>query len=330
VNGPGSATSEVVVFATDDIDEVGARPGLGSYEEPIEPLHGWHYDRLELASLHCKASGHETANRGAGQYSCDEPATTKGDIMAKNSRIGWTHHTMNWWMGCNKVTRECKHCYIGTVMKRGGRVPFGGPMRTVDWSHPAKWNARAGASGVRERVFTCSLSDFFHPGADAWRPGAWNIMKACTNLDWLVLTKRPELVAERLPADWGTGYPNVWLGVTCGCSDSLYRLPILRELPAVVKFVSAEPLLERMDFRPHLSWIDWIITGCEQAAKEKRTMMDIDWVRDIDQQCKEAGKLHFFKQAYVEERGVPCETPLLDGKVVQEVPEGRFPLEVIE
>jgi protein gp37 len=54
--------------------------------------------------------------------------------------------------------------------------------------------------------------------------------------------------------------------------------------------------------------------------------MDIDWVRDIDRQCKEAGKLHFFKQAYLDEKGVPCEEPLLDGVVVQEVPKGRVPL----
>ncbi|MCE9560822.1 MAG: phage Gp37/Gp68 family protein [Planctomycetes bacterium] len=249
--------------------------------------------------------------------------------MGKNSKIGWTHHTMNFWQGCNKVSRECKFCYIEAIMKRGGRVPFGGPIRRVDWSDPAKWNRQAGASRVRERVFTCSLSDFFHPGADEWRPKVWEIIKACQNLDWLVLTKRPELAAKRLPADWGAGYPNVWLGVTCGVRKSLSRLKHLQKLPSVVKFVSAEPLLERMDFRPYLPWLDWIITGCERAAKEKRDVMDIDWVRDIDQQCKDAGKLHFFKQAYIEERGVPCEKPLLDGRVVQELPVGRFPLNVI-
>jgi protein gp37 len=249
--------------------------------------------------------------------------------MAENSSIGWTHHTMNFWWGCHKVTRECRHCYIGPIMKRGGRVPFGGPKRTGDWSHPARWDARAGAAGVRERVFTCSMSDFFHPGADAWRAEAWEVIKACRNLDWLVLTKRPELATARLPADWGKGYPNVWLGVTCGCGESLYRLDHLRELPAVLKFVSAEPLLERLDFRPHLAWLDWVITGCERAAKGERAVMDLDWVRDIDRQCAEAGKRHFFKQAYADERGVPCEEPRLDGRVVQQVPPSRVPLAVV-
>lgn len=240
--------------------------------------------------------------------------------MAKNSKIGWTHHTMNFWWGCNKVTRECKHCYIGPIMKRGGLVPFDGPMRTKHWSNPDRWNRLAKKRGERHRVFTCSMSDFVHPGADAWRPEAWDIIRRCSNLDWLVLTKRPELARDRLPADWGSGYPNVWLGVTCGCRESFYRLDQLRRIPAKVKFVSAEPLLERMDFRPYLPWLDWIITGCERAAKNKRGVMDIDWVRDIEGQCREAGKDHFFKQAYIDERGVPCEEPLLDGVVAQRVP----------
>src|SRR4051812_5023446 len=143
--------------------------------------------------------------------------------MAENSKIGWTHHTMNFWWGCNRVSEECRHCYIGPIMKRGGREPFDGPMRTKDWTAPAKYDRRAREAGERHRVFTCSMSDFFHPGADAWRDGAWEIIKACKNLDWLMLTKRPELAADRLPADWGDGYSNVWLGVTCGCSRSLRR-----------------------------------------------------------------------------------------------------------
>jgi protein gp37 len=254
--------------------------------------------------------------------------------MAENSKIGWTHHTMNFWWGCNKVNRMCKHCYIGPIMKRGGYEPFQGPMRTsLSWDNPPRWDRAAQKSGERHRVFTCSMSDFFHPGADLWRPEAWQIIKSCTNLDWLILTKRPERVLERLPCDWSDGYPNVWLGVSCGYREALPFLDHLRAIPAALKFVSAEPLLERMDFRPYLGWLDWIITGCERAARGQRQVMDMDWVRDIDQQCKEAGVDHFFKQAYNvvkgEEVGVPCEEPLLDGSVVQEVPTRRVSLAVL-
>jgi protein gp37 len=175
------------------------------------------------------------------------------------------------------------------------------------------------------------MSDFFHEGADDWREEAWGIIRDCKNLDWLILTKRPELILQGLPADWGAGYPNVWLGVSCGCAEAMPFLDHLRDIPAALKFVSAEPLLERMDFRPHLAWLDWVITGCERAAKGERQVMNIDWVRDIDQQCKEAGVKHFFKQAYVDEKGVPCEEPELDGVVVQELPVGRGPaLRVLE
>jgi protein gp37 len=240
--------------------------------------------------------------------------------MATNSKIGWTQHTMNFWWGCNKVSEECRHCYIGPIMRRAGYEPFDGPMETVNWSYPDRRNRQAGQASERHRVFTCSMSDFFHPAADQWRPEAWEVIKRCENLDWLILTKRPELAKDRLPADWKNGYPNVWLGVTCGCVKSLCRLEHLRAIPAVVKFVSAEPLLEPMDFRPYLGWLDWIITGCERAAKEKRRQMDLDWVRDIDRQCKDRCVAHFFKQAYLDERGVPCEAPLLDGKLIQEFP----------
>lgn len=240
--------------------------------------------------------------------------------MAENSKIGWTDHTHNFWQGCNKVSPECKRCYIDGIMRRAGREPFGGPMRTVDWKNPVKWQRRAERNGRRLRIFTCSMSDFFHPGADHWRPAAWDVIRACPDLDWLVLTKRPELIENRLPDDWGDGYANVWLGVTCGISTSLGRVEILKHIPARLRFVSAEPLLGPIDFGPHLDGsIHWIITGCEQAGKNKRRPMDIGWVRDIDQQCRNAGIAHFFKQRY--EGTQITHDGLLDGEVRQQWPQ---------
>ena len=147
--------------------------------------------------------------------------------MAENSKIGWTDHTHNFWWGCNKVSDECLYCYISGIMKRGGHEPFKGPMRTKNWANPRKWNKRAEEDGVRLRVFTCSMSDFFHRDADPWREDAWEVIRSCRSLDWLILTKRPELVAERLPADWGDGYDNVWLGVTAGRQSSLPKVETL-------------------------------------------------------------------------------------------------------
>jgi protein gp37 len=118
----------------------------------------------------------------------------------------------------------------------------------------------------------------------------------------------------------GKGYPNVWLGVTAGCRSSLNRVQALLSIPAVVRFISAEPLLESLNLRPFLSGIDWVITGCERARRGIRRKMNLDWVRDIDFQCRSAGVAHFFKQYYVNESGVPNEDGMLDNVKRQDWP----------
>ncbi len=230
------------------------------------------------------------------------------------SKIGWTDHTWNPWQGCEHVSPACKFCYIGPIMKRAGRVPFDGPNRAkTTWKKPFRWQRNAQTEGHRFRVFTCSLSDFFHPDADQWRDEAWEVIRKCPNLDFMVLTKRPELMAERMPADWGDGYSNVWLGVTVENENYLDRIDLVTEIPAPVHFVSAEPLFGPIDFRPKLDRIDWLITGCERAAKDKRRTMDMDWVRDLSSQCVEAKTAFFFKQYY---EGSQLQfNGVLDGKV---------------
>ena len=198
-----------------------------------------------------------------------------------NSGIGWTDHTWNPWWGCNKVSAECKHCYISGIMSRAGKEPFDGPLRTETWNDPPRWNRTAGYSGRRLRIFTCSMSDFFHEGADAWREEAWKVIETCRNLDWLILTKRPENIASRLPQGWGLGWPHVWLGTTCGIESSLHRVDELLSVRAKVRFVSAEPLLGPVKFGSRrMRRLDWLITGCESANKDVRTAMNLDWVRE--------------------------------------------------
>ena len=244
-------------------------------------------------------------------------------MMGKNTLIGWADHTMNFWQGCEKVSRECLHCYIRRTMKRANknRDPFAGPMRTKDWSKPRKWDEQAAADGVRRRVFTCSLSDFFHRKADKWRDEAWDVVRACQHLDWMILTKRPQLIKKRLPSDWGDdGYQNVWLGATVGVKKSLARLPYLLDVPAQVRFVSVEPLIEPIDFTPYLPQLDWLIVGCESAHRDKRAPMNLDWVRDIRDQCAAFGVPLFFKQYYVGNQIIT--DGMLDGVVYQEFPTG--------
>ena len=100
--------------------------------------------------------------------------------------------------------------------------------------------------------------------------------------------------------DWGTGYSNVWLGVTVESQDHLGRVDLLTGVPAAIRFVSAEPLLGPIEFgAERLRDIDWIITGCEDAAQAKRRPMDPNWVRSIRDQCESAGVHLFHKQYFV-------------------------------
>lgn len=243
--------------------------------------------------------------------------------MAENSLIGWTDHTWNPWIGCRHVSKACRFCYIGPIIRRMGKEPFDGAFLTKTWPDPYRFNRQAQALGRRYRVFTCSMSDFFIEDADEWRPEAWETIKECKSLDFQVLTKRPENIHDRLPSDWGDGYPNVWLGVTVEAEAYLERVESLAKIPAVVHWVSAEPLYEAINFRPYLrrGWIDWIITGCENAHRDKRAAMDMDWVRDIHRQCEEYGAAHFLKQYYGGRYGnTLIDDGMLDGRKRQELP----------
>lgn len=217
-----------------------------------------------------------------------------------DSKIGWTDHTWNPWQGCTKVSEACRHCYIARWLRLHGLEPFDGPIRTKEgtWRAPSKWTRAASRDGSRLRIFTCSLSDFFHADADAWRAEAWEIIKECKHLDWLVLTKRPELINDRLPNDWGQSYPNVWLGVTVENQQQIGRIDILSKMPSAIRFVSAEPLLGPVRLGRRIRHLDWMITGCEQAVKDKQRTMDPNWVRSIKNECDAAGVALFHKQYY--------------------------------
>lgn len=185
-------------------------------------------------------------------------------------------------------------------MRRSGNIPFEGPIKTskANWRKPFTWNRIAIDNEERYRVFTCSMSDFFHCDADDWRSEAWKTIKVCEHLDWLILTKRPERIFDSLPVDWGNGYPNVWLGVTVESQEYVDRIDLLTKIPAATRFVSAEPLLGRLKFGRRLRNVDWVITGCEKAAKSKRREMQMDWVRSIRDQCDATGTALYHKQYY--------------------------------
>lgn len=183
--------------------------------------------------------------------------------MSANSKIEWTDHTFNPWIGCTKVGPACDHCYAerSTPSRTLGVVWGAGQPRRrttpANWNLPLRWNAQADAfmaqHGRRQRVFCASLADVFDNEVhDLWRADLFDLIDATPNLDWLLLTKRIGNVRDMLRRILrpGTLPPNVWLGATIGNQTEAARdIPKLLGVPARVRFLSMEPLLGPVDLQ---------------------------------------------------------------------------------
>lgn len=204
--------------------------------------------------------------------------------MAENSKIEWTDHTFNPWIGCAKVSPGCKNCYAETLMdQRYGRVKWGvngtrSRTAPANWKQPLKWNREAERSGIRRRVFCASLADVFEdrPELVEWRADLFKLIDATPFLDWLLLTKRPENIGKMyapmvlsdqkewnrannsLPSS-GLRFPdpipgvrrhNVWLGTSVeNQATADERIPHLLKAAHLARFtfLSCEPLLGPVD-----------------------------------------------------------------------------------
>jgi protein gp37 len=168
------------------------------------------------------------------------------------------------------------------------------------WKQPFKWNREAEAFkrkyGHRPRVFCASLADVFdNQGPASWRKDLFDLIRKCDQLDWLMLTKRPQNAGKMLPSDWGDGYPNVWLGMTA--EDQLHfdqRWNHLQKIPAAIKFVSYEPALGALRLPAHGPHPDWLISGGESGGGARP--VKVQWVRDVIADCREHDVAVFHKQ----------------------------------
>jgi protein gp37 len=250
--------------------------------------------------------------------------------MSENSKIEWTDHTFNPWIGCTKVGPGCDHCYAENLMDKRMGVAVWGPgnkrVRTkpANWKMPLRWNAQADAfmaqHGRRQRVFCASLADVFDNAVDPqWRANLFGLIQQTPNLDWLLLTKRIGNVRGML-AELAHGsdpdltlldmmpLPNVWLGATIVNQTEAERdIRKLLDVPARVRFLSMEPLLGPVSFEglfanPHdvrdgtnmLEALDWVIVGGESGPNARP--MHPDWARSLRDQCEAAGVPFLFKQ----------------------------------
>lgn len=222
--------------------------------------------------------------------------------MGENSKIEWTTHTFNPWWGCTKVSEACKHCYAETWAKRVGQDVWGPkPERRVmsdnHWKQPLKWNRSAAAESVRPRVFCASMGDVFEDRIELipHRNRLFDLIENTPNLDWLLLTKRPQNVLRlsRWKQDWPD---NVWLGTTVELQTRAEELlPYLEVIPAKVRFISAEPLLGPLQIEQWLgTTIDWVITGGESGPKARPAAPQ--WFTDLHAQCMTKNVAFHFKQ----------------------------------
>jgi protein gp37 len=201
----------------------------------------------------------------------------------------------NPWHGCIKYSEGCRNCY---VYRRDARYEKDSSQvyRTVNFALPLRRD-RAGNYKIKpgERVWTCFTSDFLLDLADPWREEAWAMMRERSDLDFFLITKRIDRLADCLPGDWGAGYENVSICCTVeNQREADYRLPIYQAAPICHKSLACEPLLSLIDMSAYLGpWLEMVVVGGESGQQARPC--DYRWVLDIRRQCQDARVPFYFK-----------------------------------
>lgn len=208
--------------------------------------------------------------------------------MADHSAIEWTEATWNPTVGCTKVSPGCDLCYAERITQRFPTTfpnGFALTLRPEVLDLPKRWR--------RPRVvFVNSMSDLFHAGVpDEFIQRVFEVMAECPQHTFQVLTKRAERLARLAPRlSWPS---NVWMGVSVESPAYQWRIDYLRTVPAAVRFVSAEPLLDELPDL-NLQGIHWLIAGGESQAGARPAKLA--WFRSLRNQCLATGVAFFLKQ----------------------------------
>lgn len=239
--------------------------------------------------------------------------------MSDNSKIEWTDATWNPVRGCTKISPGCKHCYAETFAERfrgvkGHPYEQGFDLRLVPekLTEPLRWSKP-------KMIFVNSMSDLFHASVpDDYIVAVAELMLKANWHSYQVLTKRSQRLRDLLNTKlrFAAEQPNIWWGVSVeDRKHGLPRIEHLRDSPAIVRFLSVEPLLEDLGIID-LSGIGWVIVGGESGAGARE--MQPEWVRSLRQQCRKARVPFFFKQwggVRKKEKGRE-----LDGKTYDQLP----------
>lgn len=245
------------------------------------------------------------------------------------TKIEWADAVWNPVTGCTKVSSGCHYCYAERIANRfwGERKFTDVILHSERLEDPKHWKKP-------RIIFVNSMSDLFHPDIPEYY--IKTIFKAMWESvghhKFLILTKRPERAYELLTKDFFITGNNIygadiWLGVSVENQKAAdNRIPILLQIPAAIRFVSVEPMLEEIKLqgydgkfmRNYLNGmaLDWIICGCESG--KGRRPMSIDWVRELRDQCEFSKTPFFLKQMEID--GKICKIPELDGRIHNEIP----------
>lgn len=243
--------------------------------------------------------------------------------MAEETKIEWADSTFNGWWGCTKIAPACDFCYAAVLDKRTGGDHWGNVARRrtseKNWQEPLKWQRAAAKfldeNGHRRRVFCGSMKDWAdNQVPPEWRSDLWSLIRDCPDLDWLMLTKRPQNIEKMKPEFWDEIKGRIWLGTTIEDQEHADRnVSHLLTHDSAVRFVSCEPLLGPLDLREWLHdsnclWrggictcseprelgLDWVITGGESGPHAR--FSHPLWFHAIQQHCAAAGVAYLHKQ----------------------------------
>jgi protein gp37 len=209
------------------------------------------------------------------------------------SRIEWTERTWNPVTGCTKISPGCKHCYAESMALRlqaMGTHGYENAFKLTIHPHRLEEPLKRKKPTI---YFVNSMSDLFHQKVSvAFVEQVFDVIAACPQHNFQILTKRPERMAQFFSK---RSIPqNCWLGTSV--EDKRYGLPridVLRNVPSKIRFLSIEPLLEDLG-SVNLENIHWVIVGGESGPKARP--MKLEWVERIRVQCHAQGALFFFKQ----------------------------------
>ena len=261
--------------------------------------------------------------------------------MTSNTSIEWTAtynadgtvtqgKSWNPVTGCDEVSPGCDHCYARVIAERfRGQKAF--PTGFDLTLHPERlaWPLK---QKKPMKIFVNSMSDLFHK--DIEDDFILQCFETMLEADWhtyQILTKRPSrlvnttllgkilnLMGHKQNHMYLGAWPeHIWLGTSIELQEYAWRLDKLRQVPVPIRFVSAEPLLGSLKL--NLEGIAWLIAGAE-SGHGARTMSE-EWVRNLRDQCLEAGTAFFYKQNAVKGRKIPL--PELDGVVWNQYPKER-------